>query len=133
MSALPSDSELDGSISIDQFGDVTVVRLIGDHDICTAAQLRAELDASTVAGGLVVSLVETTFLDSSVVHALLAADRRMTERKRSLVIQVATPSIVERVLELSGIKQKVRCTPSFEEAVAAAAEVEVETVEWSTP
>lgn len=131
MSASPFDSEPLGHVSIDDHGDVKVVRLLGEHDICTARDVRAGLDASPAEGGLVVSLAETEFFDSSIVHALFDADRRLKERDRRLVLHIATPSIVERVLDVSGLKQHVHCTESLEEAIALARQPTQRT-EWST-
>ena len=123
--------ESSGSISIAEHGDVKVVRLVGQHDISTAVDTRAKLDASATHGGLVVSLAETEFFDSSVIHALFDADGRLKERDRRLVLHVATPSIVERVLDVSGLRQQVHCTESLEEAIAIAGR-HVERAEWST-
>jgi len=123
--------ESSGSISVDAYGEVKVVRLVGEHDISTASDVRAELGASAAEGGLVVSLAETDFFDSAVIHALFDADRRLKQRDRQLVLHVATPSIVERVLEVSGLKRQVRCTGSLEEAIAVAGQ-SVEGTEWST-
>ena len=131
MSALPFDSEIHGTISIDHDGDVTVVRLLGEHDISTASDLRAELGAWIGPGGLVVSLAETEFFDSSVIHALFDADARLKQRDRRLVLHVGTPPIVERVLELCGLRRQVHCTESLEEATALA-KLPVESAGWST-
>jgi anti-anti-sigma factor len=125
------ESEPYGTVSVDDYGDVKVVTLVGEHDINTAKQVRAQLDASVTADGLVVSIAEVEFLDSSIVHALFQADRRLRERDRRLVLHVGTPVIVERVLDLSGLKQQMRCTGSLEEALALA-EQPLESTVWST-
>jgi anti-anti-sigma factor len=109
-----------GSVTIEEHGDVKVVRLVGDHDISTASDVRAQLEAPVLDGGVVVSLAEIDFLDSSVIHALYEADKRLRQRDRRLVLHVGTPTIVERVLVVSGLKAQVCCTGSLQEAIVLA-------------
>ena len=109
-----------GSISIDSQGGVTVLRLIGEHDMTTAADVQAKLDAFTDEGPVVVSLDETDFFDSSVIHALVAGDRRLRERRRRLVVQAANPVIVEGVLKPSGLVEEVVWVQTLEKAIEAA-------------
>ena len=61
----------------DAAGDVVVVVVEGEHDIYTAPTLRERLDeALDRGGGIVVDLTAATFVDSSVLGALLDARRR---------------------------------------------------------
>jgi anti-anti-sigma factor len=109
-----------GSIETELHGDVTVVRLVGEHDITNAPILGRQLGALTgsgSAGGVIVSLMATTFLDSSIVHALFLADDQLRKRGRQLVLHVATASIVRRVLEVSGLAGALPCTASLEAAI----------------
>jgi anti-anti-sigma factor len=113
--------ELGTSIETETHGDVTVVRLVGDHDLATAPALRSQLGLSAEAGGgLVVSLMQTKFCDSTVMNALFRTDERLRERDRRLVLHVATASIVRRVLDVSGLADAVPCTGSLEEAIVLA-------------
>src|SRR5262245_36189566 len=87
-------------------GDVVVLHLVGEHDMSTAESLRAELRRLAglgSGGGLVVSLTDMTFMDASIVGALFDADELLRRRGRELVLHVATASIVQRVLEVSGL------------------------------
>jgi anti-anti-sigma factor len=109
------------SVKTEVHDDVTVVALIGDHDVATVPEIRAQLDAvAGSGGGLVVSLMETTFFDSSVVHALYDANGRLIEHDRQLVLHVATAPIVSRVLEVSGLHTAVPITGSLREAIELA-------------
>jgi anti-anti-sigma factor len=93
-------TEAQRSISIDEHGDVTVVSLIGEHDMATAQEVRERLDSCVSSDdGLVVSLMHTAFLDSSILRVLVDADEQLKQRQRQLVLHVATASIVERVLD----------------------------------
>src|SRR4051794_41777632 len=61
-------------------GDVVVVVVEGEHDIYTAPTLRERLEeALGRGGGIVVDLTAATFVDSSVLGALLDARRRAIE------------------------------------------------------
>lgn len=109
------------SIKSETHGDVVVVALVGDHDVASVTEVRAQLDAVAASGsGLVVSLMETTFFDSSVVHALYGANGKLIEHDRQLVLHVATAPIVRRVLEVSGLQTAVPTTGSLREAIELA-------------
>jgi anti-anti-sigma factor len=109
------------TFEIEQHGDVAVLRLVGEHDLVTKATLGNQLRAVASSGrGLVVSLMETTFLDSSVVHALFVTNGQLNRHGRRLVLHVATASIVERVLTISGLSEAMPCTGSLEEAIELA-------------
>jgi anti-anti-sigma factor len=111
----------DTSVKTEVHGDVTVIALVGDHDVASVTQVRAQLDAvATSGGGLVVSLMETTFFDSSVVHALFDANGQLEENDRQLVLHVATAPIVSRVLEISGLNAALPSSGSLDEAIELA-------------
>ena len=70
-------------------GDVVVVVVEGEHDIYTAPTLRERLDeALGRGGGIVVDLTGATFVDSSVLGALLDARRRAIEAGQGYVVCV---------------------------------------------
>jgi len=56
---------------------------------------------------VVVSLMETQFIDSSVINVLVRADARLRERGRRLVLHVATESVVRRVLEITELSSRL--------------------------
>jgi anti-anti-sigma factor len=114
--------ELRTSIETEAHGDVTVVSLVGEHDLASAKAVRAQLGLSAQSGGgLVVSLARTEFFDSGVVNELFNAHGQLLERDRQLVLHVATPSIVRRMLDVSGLAATVACSHSLDEAIALAA------------
>lgn len=121
------------SISIDEHGDVKVVSLIGDHDLITAPEVRERLDSCLASDdGLVVSLMQTEFLDSSILHVLFDANKQLKERDRQLVLHVATASIVARVLDVSGLKREVPCAGSLQAAVDLARQTAATGAQWTT-
>ena len=108
------------SITIDEQGHVIVVRLIGEHDVSTVPELRAKLETLPPSTGVVVSLAETTFFDSSVIHTLIGTGEKLRERKQPLVIHVPVPSLGERILQALQPAAPIPLTPSLDEALALA-------------
>ena len=87
-------------------GDVVVVLVEGEHDIYTAPTLRERLDeALGRGGGMVVDLTAATFVDSSVLGALLDARRRAIDAAQGFVVCVGEPVEpgVQRILGVTGL------------------------------
>jgi anti-anti-sigma factor len=111
---------------------VAVVQLVGEHDLATIAEVRAVIESAVAADqGVVVSLTDTTFIDSATTHALYKADALLRERKRRLVLHVATASIVRQVLEMSGLSTALPVASSLEAAIDLANAEEGEQ-SWNT-
>src|SRR4051812_15032119 len=73
--------------------DVVVVVVEGEHDIYTAPTLRERLEeALSRGGGIVVDLTAATFVDSSVLGALLDARRRAIQGGLGDVVFVWGPA-----------------------------------------
>src|SRR6187551_1847049 len=108
------------SISVDKYGNATVVRLIGDHDVSTVTELRATIETLPPTPAVVVSLAETTFFDSSVVHTLIATNAKLREDNRKLVLHIPEHSLAERVLGVSQSDTSIPLVPSLDDAVALA-------------
>ena len=69
--------------------DQCVIAIAGELDVCTAPELRSELNALMEAGGcinMIVDLDEVTFMDSSALGVLIGALRRVRERGGTLRI-----------------------------------------------
>jgi anti-sigma B factor antagonist len=81
-------------------GEVTVVRLVGDHDLSTSPNLIDLLDG--VAGRdtpIVVDLTGATFIDSTVLRAIFAG----AEDARAFAIAAPLGTAPRRLLELTGL------------------------------
>src|SRR6478735_1727714 len=104
----------------DTAGDVVVVLVEGEHDIYTAPTLRERLDeALGRGGGIVVDLTGATFVDSSVLGALLDARRRALDSEQGFVVcvgETVEPG-VQRILDITGLLPVLR---GREEAIEAA-------------
>jgi anti-sigma B factor antagonist len=86
--------------------DVVVVVVEGEHDIYTAPTLRDRLDeAIGRGGGIVVDLTGATFVDSSVLGALLDARRRALDAQQGFVVCLgeAVEPGVQRILDITGL------------------------------
>src|SRR5262245_48833509 len=111
-----SEIRVDGTVP-----GVTVVALVGDHDLATTDELRATIDAARAdPAGVIVDLTETTFIDSSVVHALYEADQALQADGRQLVVQISQPSVVLRTLELTQLTDVLAVAHERPEALALA-------------
>jgi anti-sigma B factor antagonist len=96
----------DPRISVDNLNeDRWLIALEGEHDLTTAPEIRAALDQVSAPGtSVVVDLSGATFIDSSVVHCLVDADRAVRSADGERLCIVAPPgSIPCRVLEITGL------------------------------
>ncbi|MEA2296377.1 MAG: anti-sigma factor antagonist [Solirubrobacteraceae bacterium] len=113
----------------DSHGDVLVVVVRGEHDIYTAPALRDRLDQAlggTPNGatpvGVIVDLSGATFLDSSILGALLEARRQALEKTLGYVVCLGEnpePGVA-RILEITGLVPVFPVVRSREEALGAA-------------
>ena len=86
--------------------DAAIVTMEGDLDIATEAQATADLDqAMDGCELLVVDLRELSFLDSTGVRVLLAADLRAREKGMRFGV-VRGDGMVARLLEVTRIDQR---------------------------
>lgn len=112
----------DSEIRIDlSAAGITVLELLGDHDLATAEELSAAIDQALARRpGLVVDLTETTFMDSTVVHLLIDAHQVLEARGHELSLQITEASAVRRVLELTQLDNALGIAGDRDEAVASA-------------
>jgi anti-sigma B factor antagonist len=108
----------------DSHGDVLTIVVRGEHDIYTAPGLRDRLDEALGAEptGVMVDLSAATFLDSSILGALLEARRQALERGIGYVVCLGEQpeAGVARILEITGLVPVFPVIRSPEEALTAA-------------
>jgi len=94
---------------------LSIVRLLGDHDLNTT-QLMADRLAELIETGspLVFDLSEATFIDSGVTRIFDAT--RIAGVPVALVVPEPSSSLVWRVLELTGVAKRIPVVPSWEDA-----------------
>jgi anti-anti-sigma factor len=76
----------------------------GEWDLTNVAELRSALaDGFDKARGVGVDTTETTFVDSSVLHALFRARQRVLGEEKALVIQLGSDALVRNALRVAGL------------------------------
>jgi anti-sigma B factor antagonist len=85
-----------------------VVTLSGEADVTTVAELSEALSAQLASGArhLTVDLSGLRFADSSVIRALVLADRKLKDRGGGLELTYPQP-VVARALSLLGVDQVI--------------------------
>jgi anti-sigma B factor antagonist len=92
--------------------EIFVVSLAGEHDLYTAPKVEEAFRSMIAAGArtIVVDLTDTTFLDSTMLHALLSARNKFRDGGRLLL--VTNNETVNRVFEIAGIDRFFAFYPS---------------------
>jgi anti-sigma B factor antagonist len=102
---------------------VEVVTVTGEHDLSTAPELKRRLDAALESGSAVaVDLLGTTFIDSTVLRVLICAREQAGERGIGFRVALgeSTGHGVRRLLELTGMEQRLATAPTRAAAIAGA-------------
>jgi len=100
----PASDDSNFLLAVDLAGAQPVVRLSGEVDMATSAAVKSSL-ADLAEGGhlaVVVDLSEVTFIDSSGLHVLLDAQRRLSKSGGKVVLRKPAPA-VDRILQISGL------------------------------
>ena len=95
-----------------------VIELFGEHDLSCKETLRdlfSRLVQETEL--LVVDLSQATFVDSTVLNALVRAQRKAEQRGCRLRLQLGSAAIVRKVFEVSGLLDFFDCAPTREQAL----------------
>jgi anti-anti-sigma factor len=110
----PAEREGQFHVSVDSDADSHKVTLSGELDIATADQLTEALEGvQPVSGtGLVIDLTAVSFMDSTGLRVLIAANRNAAAGGYSLVI-VTGESPAKRVLELTRMDEHMQVVPSL--------------------
>ena len=119
MSDTPTTQPIDAQVVVDQHGQVSVVRLIGEHDLSTQDQISGAIEAAIQDGrDIVVDLRSATFIDSSTLQALVAGSRKASEAGRRLMLVIGEERSVVQVFELTGLLDSFDSADSPESAIA---------------
>ena len=101
---------------------VPVVAPRGDIDLATSRDLGSQL--GEIAGepgvALVLDLTDVTFMDSVGLGVVLKASSRFRRQAKRFVIVAPPGGSVLRLLELSGVGDRIALAATREEAIAAA-------------
>ncbi|MDA0166415.1 STAS domain-containing protein [Solirubrobacter ginsenosidimutans] len=102
---------------------VPIVRVRGELDISTVAQLARALNTAATGAvrrppRLVVDLTALDFCDSSGLRGLIGAVKEVHVLGGRVVLAVEPEGALDRLLELSGLREFLRVSDSVEIAVA---------------
>ncbi len=88
---------------------VADVEIVGEVDMSTAEQLTSAVQTALAGHPTLVRLdfTATTFMDSTGLRAVIAAEKRAAETRTRLVI-VGMSAAVEKVLEITGLIERYR-------------------------
>jgi anti-sigma B factor antagonist len=95
-----------------------VLEVDGELDLYTAPRLSSQLGELIARGAthLIVDLTETTFIDSTALHVLLDARKRVRAEGGEVVVVCPSPH-VRRVFEVTGVDGLLRLCSSMEIAL----------------
>jgi anti-sigma B factor antagonist len=117
----------EASIGIHELPGGVVISLRGDHDLSTKPELIAALRRvrREPSAAIVLDLRQCTFVDSTIIGAILAAQRQVSawESKVSVVLPADT-SYVYRALSVVGLTALVPAHASIEGALGTATTAE---------
>lgn len=99
-----------------------MLTLSGEHDLSTAPALRRSLDDLLSEGtGIIVDLSPASFIDSSILGAILDGQRRAAESRTGFAVLHANGAgdAVGRVLDVTGLRAELPVHTEREDAVSA--------------
>ena len=111
-----------GEVRNESAGDgLEVVVLTGEHDLGTVPRVREALVSAAADGkSVIVDLSSATFVDSSILGALLEARRAAHDSDRGFAVACSGEAEpVRRVLEVTGLAEELPVHPNREAAVTA--------------
>lgn len=108
-------------VQVEQLDSRTaVVTFLGEHDLSTAEAVTDLLGSLVERNELVVSdFSEAQFVDSSLLQAVVHADREAKRQGHAFRLQLGTAPIVRRAFEITGLYELLDISPTREEALAA--------------
>jgi anti-sigma B factor antagonist len=106
----PPDPPAGGTVHLTRqdVGRRTVLCVAGEIDIATAPGVTRAIDAALATGALElwIDLTPAAFMDSSGVHVLLAAQRRLCELNRRFAV-ICPEGCIRRLFEAAGVSSQL--------------------------
>lgn len=119
MSETPKTQPIDSQVHVEQRGAISLVRLVGEHDLSTQEQISGAIDTALQGDrDVVVDLGSASFIDSSTLQALVAGSRKAAEAGRRLILVIGEERAVVQVFELTGLLDSFDFADSAESAIA---------------
>jgi anti-anti-sigma factor len=95
---------------------VLIVSVVGELDLATISELQAALDGAASSPAVAVDLVETTFVDSTALGALVARAQELERAGVPLIVAADGPAVV-RTIAVTGIDRLLTVVPTLDEAL----------------
>lgn len=105
-------------IEVDDSGDYTLCRPVGELDAYTVTDFRQSLGELASRPQVVIDLSEVPFMDSAGLGALIGGIRRARENGGEVAVACSRPTLT-RLLHTTGFDRIVPVTETLDEAVAA--------------
>ena len=94
-----------GTIEVEiQSEETAIVTLHGEHDMATTAEIAVALAVAAGCPSILVDVSDTTFIDSTVIGALMRASKLARESAGALAVVVPSGGSARRGLELAGVE-----------------------------
>jgi anti-anti-sigma factor len=108
-------------VTLDPQGPVLVAHLVGEVDLSNVEEIRTVLvDAvSHDTEFLILDLTKTSYLDSTGVRLLFELAERLQGRRQELRLVVDDSTLVQRVIQLTQLDQRVPLDATVEQAITA--------------
>jgi anti-anti-sigma factor len=102
----PAEDPAPGTVSLERHSPaVAIVTLRGEHDLATRPEITAALARAGGEADVLVDLSDCTFIDSSVIGALVAAFQAFAERGRRLELAIPPDAAaIQRVAHVAGLR-----------------------------
>jgi anti-anti-sigma factor len=105
-----------------QGAGVVIVALRGEHDLSTQPEVAQALTRASDYPEVLVDLSDCTFMDSSVIAALVGTSRKLESRDRRLELVIpADAHTVQRIACLTNIAELIPVHDTREDGIAAIA------------
>jgi anti-anti-sigma factor len=117
---LPSEREqIESAVRLERpAAGVTVVGLIGEHDLASKDEIAEAIEQAFADGdAVVVDLTPAEFIDSSTLHVMVSSARRAGESGRGFALVIGGNESVRQVFELTGLLSQFDVAPSVAAAV----------------
>ena len=100
-------------------GPATVVGVAGELDLASSPELEQQLEQfyASDSGLLLIDLRNLEFMDSTGLSVIVSAHQRLIEAGRRLII-VRGPQQVQRLLDLTGVAERLELVDTPEEVLA---------------
>jgi anti-anti-sigma factor len=114
-----------GAFMLRDVDGIPVVEVQGEIDLFNLQSLDADLQSAAAkdVGAVIVSLANTVYFDSAVIHRLLTFRRQMSVIRQNFYLVQPRLEAAQRLLYITGLTGKNDRCASLEEALALAAQV----------